>query len=66
MAYFNWKGYIYDIAIFAAELRALCKEFHDRIYQIESAKFDLEKEVEFRDYQINELNIAVNDMKGKL
>merc|ERR1711983_726260 len=25
----------------------------------------MEKEVEFRDYRINELNIAVNDLRGK-
>ena len=48
------------------QLRALCKEYHDRIYKVESAKYDLEKEVEFKDYQINELNIAVNDLRGKL
>ena len=48
------------------QLRALCQEYHKRICLIESQKYDLEKEVELKDYQINELNIAVNDMKGKL
>merc|ERR1719204_1725186 len=47
------------------ELRALCNEYQDRIYKVESEKYDLEKEVEFKDYQINELNIAVNDLRGK-
>ena len=48
------------------ELRSLCNEYQEKICQIESDKYDLEKEVEFKDYQINELNIAVNDLRGKL
>merc|ERR1712227_1134779 len=47
------------------ELRSLCQEYQDKICTIESDKYDLEKEVEFKDYQINELNIAVNDLRGK-
>ncbi len=35
------------------ELRALCKEYFQRICQIESTKFDMEKEVEFRDYKVS-------------
>ncbi|TRY73400.1 hypothetical protein TCAL_06972 [Tigriopus californicus] len=47
------------------DLLAMCKEYYSRIVSIESTKYDLEKEVEFKDYQINELNIAVNDLRGK-
>merc|ERR1712170_81469 len=47
------------------QLRNICKEFHNRIVKVESEKWDMEKEVEFKDYQINELNIAVNDLRGK-
>merc|ERR1711997_1035991 len=47
------------------ELRDLCKDYHDRICGIENDKYDTEKEVEFKDYQINELNMAVNDLRGK-
>lgn len=47
------------------ELESLCREYYKRISDIEDKKYDLEKEVEFKDYQINELNIAVNDLKGK-
>ena len=36
------------------------------MYKIAEAKIDIEKEVEITDYKINELNIAVNDLKGKL
>merc|ERR1711988_1768158 len=46
-------------------LMALCQEYHERICNIESEKYDTEKEVEFKDYQISELNIAVNDLRGK-
>merc|ERR1719326_1128215 len=48
-----------------SELMALCQEHHERICNIESEKYDTEKEVEFKDYQISELNIAVNDLRGK-
>merc|ERR1712080_738412 len=48
-----------------SELRELCQTYHERICGIESDKYDTEKEVEFKDYQISELNIAVNDLRGK-
>merc|ERR1711884_372667 len=48
-----------------SELMTLCKEYYARICNIESDKYDTEKEVEFKDYQISELNIAVNDLRGK-
>merc|ERR1719270_2841630 len=35
------------------------------MYLCESQNHDIEFEVEFKDYQINELNIAVNDLRGK-
>jgi hypothetical protein len=47
------------------ELKALCQEYQTRICDVESSKYDLEKEVEFKDYHIDELNIAVNDLRGK-
>ncbi len=33
-------------------MRALCKEYHDRICTIEADKYDMEKEVEIRDYKV--------------
>merc|ERR1712183_499048 len=47
------------------QLRQICKEYHARAAKIENLKYDLEHEVVMRDYQINELNIAVNDLRGK-
>jgi len=46
-------------------LRQICEDYHKMIVVIEEAKYDIEKEVEFKDYRINELNIAVNDLRGK-
>merc|ERR1712172_67137 len=48
-----------------SQLRDLCETYHERICGIESDKYDTEKEVEFKDYQITDLNIAVNDLRGK-
>merc|ERR1712200_335602 len=48
-----------------ARLISICKEYHEKVCNLESQKYDMEKEVEFRDYRINELNIAVNDLRGK-
>ncbi|XP_023242065.1 troponin I-like isoform X3 [Centruroides sculpturatus] len=48
-----------------AELQAICKEYHDRIYKLESEKYDSEYEVKKKEYQISELTIAVNDLRGK-
>merc|ERR1712117_490343 len=46
-------------------LMAICKEYHDRMYMCESQKYDMEFEVRKRGFEINELNIAVNDLRGK-
>merc|ERR1719195_2333545 len=47
------------------ELRQICKEYFDRMYMCESQKYDMEFEVRKRGFEINELNIAVNDLRGK-
>merc|ERR1712127_183760 len=46
-------------------LVALCKNYYQKVNQLESDKYDMEKEVELKDYRINELNIAANDLRGK-
>ena len=43
----------------------ICNSYHARICEIQSAIYDKEKEVEWKDYQIDELNIAVHDLRGK-
>merc|ERR1712244_202072 len=47
------------------QLKQICKEYFDRMYTCESQKYDMEKEVRKRGFEINELNIAVNDLRGK-
>ena len=48
------------------QLRAICKEYQERIQKIESEKYDLEKQVESKGYEIDETNIEVNNLRGKL
>merc|ERR1712233_307537 len=47
------------------QLKEICNLYHKRIFSLESEKFDLERDVQVKDININELNIAVNDLKGK-
>ena len=47
-------------------MRRLCEEYQKRIVAIENAKYDIEKEVDKKAYKIDELNIAVSDLRGKL
>jgi len=47
------------------QLREICTTYQKRIALLESEKFDLERDVQVKDVHINELNIAVNDLKGK-
>jgi len=47
------------------QLKQIVKEYFDRMYLCESQKYDMEFEVRKRDFEINELNIAVNDLRGK-
>merc|ERR1711963_67442 len=46
-------------------LISICQSYYERVKTLENEKYDMEKEVEYKDYKINELNIAVNDLRGK-
>lgn len=48
-----------------ATVTQILKEYHNRITKLEDAKYDLEVVVRQKDYEINELNIQVNDLRGK-
>merc|ERR1719209_919076 len=48
-----------------AEVTQICQSYQQIIEKLESEKWDLEQEVEAKDNQINELNISVNDLRGK-
>merc|ERR1711892_923954 len=43
----------------------VCQAYYEKVNLLEGEKYDMEKEVENKDYKINELNIAVNDLRGK-
>merc|ERR1711978_103548 len=47
------------------DLVAICKEYQGKILKLEGDKWDLERGVKIRILEINELNIAVNDLRGK-
>jgi hypothetical protein len=47
------------------DLRSLAENYHQKICSLENAKYDLEYAVKVKDYEINELNILVNDLRGK-
>jgi len=47
------------------QLKAICKQYYDRMLLCEGQKWDLEHEVRKRDYEIADLNSQVNDLRGK-
>lgn len=48
-----------------AQLVSICKDLHAQIAAQEEAKYDFEMKIRKQDYEINELTIKVNDIKGK-
>lgn len=48
-----------------AQLVSICKDLYKQLELTEEAKYDLEMKIRKQDYDINELTIKVNDIKGK-
>jgi len=48
-----------------AQLRQIIEAYQERVDRVESEKYDAEMDVMRKDYEINELNIQVNDLRGK-
>jgi len=48
-----------------ASLRMIIEEYQTRVTKVEEDKYDCEMDVMRKDYEINELNIQVNDLRGK-
>ncbi|XP_054158602.1 troponin I-like [Oppia nitens] len=48
-----------------ASLIAICKEYYNRIYRLNEEKWDLELITCIKEYEINDLQSRVNDMRGK-
>lgn len=44
----------------------LANDLWARLAKVEDEKYDLEYKVRQKDFEINELTIAVNDLRGKL
>lgn len=47
------------------QTKSTIKDYEARIAKLEEAKYDLEYAVKVKDLEINELNILVNDLRGK-
>jgi len=45
--------------------KALCKQLHERINRLEGEKYDWEVKIRNQEFDINELTVKVNDIKGK-
>jgi len=48
-----------------ASLKEICKKYHERVRALEESRYDLEVKVRAKDYELNELTIQVNDLRGK-
>jgi len=48
-----------------AQLKSLCQDLHNQLKANEDSSYDLELKVRKQDYDINELTIKFNDIKGK-
>lgn len=48
-----------------AQLKSLCEELHKQLKTTEENRYDLEFKIRKQDYDINELTIKINDIKGK-
>ena len=48
-----------------AQLKSLCQELHNQLKTNEESRYDFEFKIRKQDFDINELNIKINDIKGK-
>ena len=48
-----------------AQLKSLCQDLHRQIQVNEENRYDVEFKIRKQDYDINELTIKINDIKGK-
>lgn len=63
---FKFINYYSFLSYWLAALIAACKEYHNRIYKLNEEKWDLELVVCLKEYEIQDLQSRVNDMRGKL
>jgi len=48
-----------------AQLKSLCQDLHNQLKTNEESRYDLELKIRKQDYDLNELTIKINDIKGK-
>lgn len=48
-----------------ANLVSMVKELHKQLVDTEESAYDLEMKIRKQDYEVNELTIKINDIKGK-
>jgi len=48
-----------------AQLKSLCQDLHKQLQTHEETRYDLEIKIRKQDYEINEMTIKINDIKGK-
>jgi len=48
-----------------AQLKSLCQDLHNQLKTNEESRYDLEFKIRKQDYDVNELTIKINDIKGK-
>jgi hypothetical protein len=48
-----------------AQLKSLCQDLHKQLQTHEETRYDFEIKIRKQDYDINELTIKINDIKGK-
>ncbi|CAM4930913.1 unnamed protein product [Rotaria socialis] len=48
-----------------AQLKSLCQDLHNQLKTNEESRYDLELKIRKQDYDVNELTIKINDIKGK-
>lgn len=51
---------------FLGDLSSIYEKMKDRVMELESETYDINYIVRQKDFEINELTIAVNDLRGKL
>ena len=49
-----------DFLVTSDQIKAICKEYYNRIKNLESEKYDLEKQVESKEYEVSKMSIFFN------
>ncbi|XP_076303641.1 troponin wings up A isoform X16 [Lasioglossum baleicum] len=48
-----------------AELQTICSAYWNRLQALEGDKYDLERQIRMKEFEISDLNSQVNDLRGK-